>query len=347
MGDNMDYSELRCPVCNKQFSNDDDIVVCPECGTPHHRECYEAENHCFYLDKHSEGFDFRKAVDGTPITDQHKKCPFCSYENPLDSRFCNHCGHAFYESSQSADNSYSDRDHSAYSESDDNRNDDNGQGFNTAFVFDPMGGVKPEDEVGDNITAGEAAKFVKTNTPFYSRLFSNIRNFNRSRFSFVGFLFSCGWVMYRKMYKIGTILTIIFGLTMLVRVYFSFVYNDLLVNMQTQLYNATPTFWMTFDRSALSGLNEFWMNLSGEQVFVIIAFYLTSIIQTAIQVVCGVCGNRWYYKHCMNKITDIKAKAQNEEDASAKLQTQGGVNFAIVISLYISYLILMYLPQFF
>ncbi len=29
-----------CPVCMKKFTETDDIAVCPECGTPHHRECY-------------------------------------------------------------------------------------------------------------------------------------------------------------------------------------------------------------------------------------------------------------------------------------------------------------------
>ena len=31
----MDFYKYKCPVCNKQFKEGDDIVVCPECGTPH------------------------------------------------------------------------------------------------------------------------------------------------------------------------------------------------------------------------------------------------------------------------------------------------------------------------
>ena len=54
----MDFYKYKCPVCNKQFKEGDDIVVCPECGTPHHRECYEQEEHCFYQDKHSQNFSF-------------------------------------------------------------------------------------------------------------------------------------------------------------------------------------------------------------------------------------------------------------------------------------------------
>lgn len=30
----MDYIGFRCPVCDKNFHADDDVVVCPVCGTP-------------------------------------------------------------------------------------------------------------------------------------------------------------------------------------------------------------------------------------------------------------------------------------------------------------------------
>ena len=64
----MDFYKYKCPVCNKQFKEGDDIVVCPECGTPHHRECYEQEEHCFYQDKHSQNFSFEMINRTVPIT---------------------------------------------------------------------------------------------------------------------------------------------------------------------------------------------------------------------------------------------------------------------------------------
>ena len=48
----MKYSNYKCPVCNNQFTEDDDVVVCPECGTPHHRECYIQNGNCANADKH-------------------------------------------------------------------------------------------------------------------------------------------------------------------------------------------------------------------------------------------------------------------------------------------------------
>lgn len=48
----MNYTNYKCPVCNNQFTDEDDIVVCPECGTPHHRECYIQNSVCANVDKH-------------------------------------------------------------------------------------------------------------------------------------------------------------------------------------------------------------------------------------------------------------------------------------------------------
>lgn len=48
----MKYTNYKCPICNNQFNEEDDVVVCPECGTPHHRECYIQNRNCANADKH-------------------------------------------------------------------------------------------------------------------------------------------------------------------------------------------------------------------------------------------------------------------------------------------------------
>lgn len=40
------YEGLSCPVCNKPFAENDDIVTCPQCGLPHHRHCWLQTGHC-------------------------------------------------------------------------------------------------------------------------------------------------------------------------------------------------------------------------------------------------------------------------------------------------------------
>lgn len=43
-----------CPVCMKKFTETDDIAVCPECGTPHHRECYLNNGKCALEEIHAD-----------------------------------------------------------------------------------------------------------------------------------------------------------------------------------------------------------------------------------------------------------------------------------------------------
>lgn len=54
----MDYQNMTCQVCQKEFQKGDDIVVCPECGTPVHRECWKQLGHCVNEYRHGTGWSF-------------------------------------------------------------------------------------------------------------------------------------------------------------------------------------------------------------------------------------------------------------------------------------------------
>lgn len=48
-----------CPICNKNFLPDDDVVICPSCGAPYHRACYQQKGHCVFEDRHAAGFEYQ------------------------------------------------------------------------------------------------------------------------------------------------------------------------------------------------------------------------------------------------------------------------------------------------
>ena len=96
------YISEKCPVCGKEFCRDDDIVVCPDCGTPHHRECYKQLGHCANEEKHgsfewSESFstgNMSGAAEpqSVPAGTEAAICPYCGTKNPAGGRYCVNCG---------------------------------------------------------------------------------------------------------------------------------------------------------------------------------------------------------------------------------------------------------------
>ena len=54
----MDYKGCKCASCHKVLKEGDDVVICPECGAPYHRECYAAEGRCVFSAKHGKGFEY-------------------------------------------------------------------------------------------------------------------------------------------------------------------------------------------------------------------------------------------------------------------------------------------------
>lgn len=57
----MNFIGEKCVFCGKTFNENDDIVVCPECGSPHHRDCYMKEKHCANYQIHGTNEKWKKS----------------------------------------------------------------------------------------------------------------------------------------------------------------------------------------------------------------------------------------------------------------------------------------------
>ena len=69
------YEKQPCPVCNENFQPNDDIVVCPVCGSPHHRECYKKNGECGNFEKHNDGFRWTPEKAEEPTNEPVKNEP--------------------------------------------------------------------------------------------------------------------------------------------------------------------------------------------------------------------------------------------------------------------------------
>lgn len=82
------HENEKCPVCDKIFTPEDDIVFCPVCGTPHHRECYNSLGKCVNEDKHESGFEykFEDNKQSNAFTDAQRLNPNNIYYVPKDEK---------------------------------------------------------------------------------------------------------------------------------------------------------------------------------------------------------------------------------------------------------------------
>ncbi len=333
----MDYIGNKCPVCQKYFHADDDIVVCPDCGTPHHRECYEQLGHCAHEDLHAQGFDFTETAENT---DQKvKRCPTCGEENEEDAFFCKHCGNPLSPEQPQKQQEQPAYGAGGFSPFGANPQQNSDGTYNIPFL-DPLGGVPAETDLGDGITAGEAAKYVKQNTPYFIRVFSNIKNFNKSKFNFAAALFTGGYLLYRKMYKIGAVIAGIQLMLMIVESYLTIAFSDLYTEFAQAYINASSTAGM-FDAAA-----KFIGSATPTQVLVLYLPTLIDVVRIVMMIVVGLCFNRMYLNHCKKQIIAIKQSAlEADENPDTLLQTKGGVNTALAVSLVFTVMIVTYLPR--
>lgn len=91
------YTGYTCAICNQPFTDDDDVVACPECGTPFHRACYDRVGHCPFEEQHDTMAPWSETaharVGGAAVeTGPELICTRCGRINPSDGLFCTQCG---------------------------------------------------------------------------------------------------------------------------------------------------------------------------------------------------------------------------------------------------------------
>lgn len=296
-----------CPVCKGHLFNDDDIVYCPVCGAPHHRECYASIGHCGLEELHGTERQYQRPQDSpeedeTPAQDPLVTCRYCGTENPKTSLFCERCGHPL-------------------GAGDANNAGANGPLFGGAqnpFVIDPLGGVR-QDETIDGVPVVDVARFVMLNTARYIPIFKRISKKNRISWNWGAFLFPEGWLFYRKCYKPGVLFLMI-----------SIAAAVLLIPTQVFANNVIPPDAYTSEQmwtAVFSKINEF-------TPFMQVTLLFSFIFSLGCRIICGLFGDYLYRTHA---ITSIK-RLQGQSDYSELLPRAGGVSLMMLLIVFaISY----------
>lgn len=187
----MDYKGEKCPVCGELFTDDDDIVVCPECGTPHHRSCYTAESRCANEEYHSTGRKWERTVQKKPL---YKVCPVCNFPNRVTDNNCQRCGAEINDISIVSMN-----------ENEPEKVDDNIQAAFSAdqeAFLDPIKylGLDPDEDMG-GASMQEVTDFVGPSTIYYLPKFKRMKDDGtKPSFNFFSLIFPTLYFANRKMW---------------------------------------------------------------------------------------------------------------------------------------------------
>lgn len=348
----LDYTGIKCPVCEVPFRKEDDIVVCPECGAPYHRECYHKEGQCVFGDLHEQGKEWQppappKAPDPTAEI-KDRECPVCGTLNGRSALFCNRCGTSLlgepqtYRNTAAGQNPQQTQTPPPYTPFTAPQRGPYG-GAVPPFAFDPMGGVSPAEVLDTNVTFGDASKLVKQNTGYYMPVFRYMKQTGRNKFNFSAFLFSGGWMLYRKQYKYGAIVTaLMFCLYVAYLCISIFISSPALLNLMQQAnMDVTQGFSPTNEQMLV--ITEL-MSQDPMLYFQIALPMLCLLMMLAVMIVVGIRGNKMYMKHCIRTVQRIKTEG-TENDPGMTLDAKGGVNTSIAICLFVCYLVVMYIPM--
>ena len=226
----MRYENVKCTACGKLFAAEDDVVVCPICGAPHHRACWLAAGKCAMNEAHGTGYawifpeDVLKQRAESEAAETHARqpqaaegrklpngenvvqCPSCGAPNYGNDIYCMRCGARLDGEPSPMKNDDPD---DAYDDYDDDAYDDVDVGA-IRDDFNRFGGISPNAPV-DGIPCWEYAEYVGGSKPGkIVRKVSTMERFGRKlSWMWAALIFGPIWFFWRKMKKEGAVLTII------------------------------------------------------------------------------------------------------------------------------------------
>lgn len=308
----------QCQICKGYLFEDDDVVICPECGAPHHRDCWQTVGHCGVAENHGTDLQYDKVkakeqekseADGDA---QERVCPSCGKSaKATEGNFCPHCGKPYF------------------GQTNDEGNADPFAGgpnvFRGGIPYAPntFGGI-PKDSKIEDVKVEHIARFVGSNPHRYVPKFATLNKQNKGSWNWAAFLFPSVWCMARKMYSQGIllfVLTLASGLSMIP--FSEFVLQFFEEGMtQTQLYT------------------EAFNNIGKLGLVPAILLGVSLVLNFVPRIILGLRADWMYRGFALDKVRKITADPE-VEDLNMTLLRSGSIN---MFAMLLTFIAQQYLP---
>lgn len=336
----MNYNGIECPSCGKKFEQTDDIVVCPICGTPQHRSCWNENGSCVNTDKHSEGFIWQmpnidpEPAKNTPSQDM-KICPRCGEHNAAYEPVCIRCGERLKANRQTIDDQMPTTDNMPFGGWQTQPNPNNFSPYQNVYAADART-VYGTDAKIDDIPVTEIAEYIQKDSNKYIGKFLDMQEKN-TKFSWnwsAGIL-SVFWCFYRKMVGLGiAFMAIFFSVFLISSVVPVVVYQNYKPEVYAE-YEAMITDLNNEMKEILESGSA--ANADTEEYYALIGRIFKSpinitayIIQITtvllISIIMGFFGNNFYKKKVLKDIRALRRVSGDSMTYHFYLQQKGNVS---------------------
>ncbi len=330
----MRYINEKCTHCGRAFTENDEVVVCPECATPHHRECYNEMGRCVNEHLHSEGFVWKKSDPEKKTEDKAPEkpeseaaaeekdvsvCPDCGAENKKRAIVCTNCGAVLIPDLEEEVTVKTER--------------------NTIFIEGLPVNDNDYIDAESTVTVKEAACFIQRKKESYIKTFLDAKVNNRKpKFNFAAFVFGPYWFFFRKMYKAGLAFAgVIFAINCFIMSFFMSVCGEALRFVAA---NAEAFMQQTIDEALMAQYIELvtkGMETHSTEILLMFAFEVLILL---VNVVAGIFANKIYLGHIRKTISKIKEVVPKPSAHFTYIYAKGGTTVlnAFLIGMAIYYL---------
>ncbi len=342
----MNYSDQTCKFCGNKFIDGDDIVVCPECATPHHRECWKSCGECVNSALHGTDFVWEKerytppAEENTDEPTAHQTpapdsavCHICGSENPADSLHCGSCGALL--GSESEEQPEKITCHFCGKENPGNvfRCSECGAPLALSQNIDDNPylhgtGIDGSEIIGKT-KADDLARYVQGKSRSYLPKFKKLASGKKLSFNWAAFFLAPYWFFYRKLYKAGIFFAVFFvSVSML-----TFGIQEKVFTAAEEYYDAIGSVQYS-DASQLTDDDFAALEKASDEFVRKAAPYEAILLAVSLaeRLLCALVADRLFYKKATEDIAEVHSSTDSESFRKLMIMRRGSTSLVALMA---------------
>lgn len=298
------YYGCPCEGCGEPLTLKDDIVVCPDCGAPYHRTCYEKLGRCIHSPAHAAGYEWHFPYQDAEL----RTCPSCGERTLRSEETCRCCGAALPPETE-ADEQLNDRKAAQ---------DEQHGGFDYERFYrqyeqqtmDPLHrnlqAAFGKDELIDGIPSSDWMDYIGKAAPIYLNDYSRMQlQHTKVSMCFPALIFGPFYFFYRKAWKPA----------------FAFLAAEMVLAIPTVL--------------DLMQITESPLTAGLSTGVLVVLSRIVSLLSFVLVLVRTLFAKWLYRKSAAEHIRRIRKEFPDAEKRRAVLAAQGGVSWAAVIGAFV------------